>query len=120
MPKRVLVPSLKVKRLTTLFDSSPTKMPKGKNAGTNAATVLAHMDVELGREEAATSIDLAALAADKSNMGMLATFVASTLVAKKSDSDLTAGGSQQRRHSDGEGGTAAGTGLAASVFQTPK
>jgi hypothetical protein len=95
-------------------------MPKGKNAGTNAATVLAHMDVELGREEATASIDLAAPAADKSNMGMLATFVASTLVVWKSDSDLTVGGNQQRRHSDGEGGAAAGTGLAASVFQTPK
>jgi hypothetical protein len=69
MPKRVLVPSLKVKRLIKLFDSSPTKMAKGKKTGTSAgasatksAAALAHMVEELGREEAAAN-DQAAPAA---------------------------------------------------------
>jgi hypothetical protein len=119
MPKQVLVPSLKVKRLIRLFDGSPSKMTKGKKAGTKAVTALAHMAAELGREEAAAS-DMAAPAAGKSMTGTLATFDASILVAKNSDSNLKAASGQERRHSDGEGVAAAGTGLAARVFQSLK
>jgi hypothetical protein len=82
MHKRVLVPSLKVKRLIRLFDGSPSKMTKRKKAGSKAATALAHMAVELGREEAAAS-DMAAPAANKSITGTLAAFDASILAAKK-------------------------------------
>jgi hypothetical protein len=118
MPKRVLVPSLKVKRLI-FFDGSPSKMTKGKKAGTKAATALAHMDLELGREEAAAN-DMAAPAANKSITGTLATFDVSILATKNSDSDLTAASGQERRHLDGEGVAAAGTGLVAGVFSNPQ
>jgi hypothetical protein len=73
MPKRVLVSSLKVKRLIKLFDSSPSKMAKGKKTGTSAGAALAHKAEELGREEAAAN-DQAAPAANMSSMGMVALF----------------------------------------------
>ncbi len=115
----MLVPSVKVKRPIRLFDSSPSKMTKGKKAGTKAATALAHMAVEFGREEAAAG-DTAAPAANKSITGTLASFDASIIVAKNSDSDLTAASGQERTQSDGEGVAAAGTVLTAGAFQTPK
>jgi hypothetical protein len=77
----VLVPSVKVKRLIRLFDSFPSKMTKGKKAGTKAATTLAHMAVEFGREDAAAS-DTAALAANKSITGTLAAFTPLSLWPK--------------------------------------
>jgi hypothetical protein len=63
---------------------------------------------------------MAAPAANKSITGPLAAFDTSILAAKNSDSDLTAVSGQERRHSDGEGVAAAGTGLAAGVFKPPR
>jgi hypothetical protein len=122
MPKRVLVSSLKVKTLIKLFDSSPSKMAKGKKnvTSTKSAAALAHMAEELGREEAAASTELAAAASNKSSTDTLAVFDSSILVAKKSNSDLMARDGPQRRLSDGEAGAAADTGLAAGGFQTSK
>jgi hypothetical protein len=122
MPKRVLVPSLKVKRLIKLFDSSPSKMTKGKKnvTSTKSATALAHMAEELGIEEAAASTELAAAAANKSSRNTLAAFDSSILAAKKSDSDMMARDGLQRRLSDGAAGAGAGTGQAAGGFHTPK
>ncbi len=126
MPKRVLVPSLKVKRLIKLFDSSPSKMVKGKKTGTSAGTAatksaaaLAHMAEELGREEAAAN-DQAAPVAKTSSMGMVAAAVGDLFVpgAKNRDSVLVARVDQQRRLSGGEGAVAASTGLAAGDIQT--
>ena len=126
MPKRVLVPSLKVKRLIRLFDGSPSKMTKKKAVisapavAAKSAAALAHMAKELEREEVAASSDSAAPAANKSSKDTLAVFDIFIPSAKKSDSDLMARGGQQRRHSDGEGTAATGTGLAAGDSQTPK
>ena len=126
MPKRVLVPSLKVKRLIRLFDGSPSKMTKKKAvtsapaAAAKSAAALAHMAKELEREEVAASSDPAAPAANMSSKDALAVFDIFIPSAKKSDSDLMARGGQQRRHSDGEGTAATGTGLAAGDSQTPK
>jgi hypothetical protein len=94
-------------------------MTKGKKAGTKAATALAHMAVELGREEAAAS-DMAVPAANKSITGTLAAFDTSIPAAMNSDSDLTAVSGKERRHLDGEGVAAAGTGLAARGFSNPQ
>ncbi len=98
MTKQVLVPSLKVKRLIKLFDSSPSNMVKGKQTGTSAgmaATKLvsarAHMAEELGREEAAAN-NQAAPATNTSSMGMVAAAVCDLFVpeAKNRDNVLAA------------------------------
>jgi hypothetical protein len=126
-PKRVRVPSLKVKRLIKLFDSSPSKMDKGKKTGasagavaTKSAAALARMAEELGKEEAAAN-DQAAPAANTSSMGMVAAAVCDLFVpgAKNRDSVLVAKVDQQRRHSCGEGTAAAGTLLVAGDIQSP-
>jgi hypothetical protein len=117
-----------VKRLIKLFDSSPSKMAKGKKTGTSAgavatksATALAHMAEELGREEAAAN-DQAAPVANTSSMGMMAAAVGDLFLpgTKNRDSVLVARVDQQRRLSGGEGAAAASTGLAAGDIQTPK
>jgi hypothetical protein len=111
-----------VKRLIRLFDSSPSKMTKGKKNVTSAKTAdaLSHMAEELGGEEAAASTELVAAAADKSSTHTLAAFDSSILAAKKSISDMMARDGQQRRLSDGEAGAAAGTGLADGDFKPPR
>jgi hypothetical protein len=127
MPKRVLVPSLKVKRLIKLFDSSPSKMAKGKKTGASAGVVAksaaapAHMAEEFGREEVAAN-DQAAPTANTSSMGMVAAAVCDLFVpgAKNRDSALVARVDQQRRHSVGEGTAAASFGPAAGDNQTPE
>ena len=133
MPKRVLVPSLKVKRLIRLFDSSPSKMTKKKSSAPAAATAvksataLAHMAEELEKDEVAAS-RLAATAApvdsvaNTSSLDAMATAVSDFFipVARKRSSDLKARGQGTRRHSDGEEAMAAGIGLAAGGSQTPK
>jgi hypothetical protein len=88
-----------VKRLIRLFDSSPSKVTKGKKNVTSAKTVaaLAYMAKELGGEEAAASTELVATVADKSSTHTLAAFDSSLLAAKKSNSDMMARDSQQRR-----------------------
>jgi hypothetical protein len=130
MPKRVLVPSLKVKRLIRLFDSSPSKMTKKKSVAPAAATAvksataLAPMAAELEKDEAAAnrSAATAAPVANTSSLDAMATAVSDFFipVARKSSSDLKARGQGTRRHSDGEEAMAAGAGLAAGGFKTPK
>ena len=133
MPKRVLVPSLKVKRLIRLFDSSPSKMTKKKSSAPAAATAvksataLAHMAEELEKDEVAASRSAATAApvdpvANTSSLDAMATAVSDFFipVARKRSSDLKARGQGTRRHSDGEEATAAGIGLAAGGSQTPK
>ena len=133
MPKRVLVPSLKVKRLIRLFDSSPSKMTKKKSSAPAAATAvksataLAHMAEELEKDEVAASRSAATAApvdpvANTSSLDAMATVVSDLFipVARKRSSDLKARGQATRRHSDGEEAMAAGIGLAAGGSQTPK
>ena len=133
MPKRVLVPSLKVKRLIRLFDSSPSKMTKKKSSAPAAATAvksataLAHMAEELEKDEVAASRSAATAAsvdpvANTSSLDAMATAVSDLFipVARKRSSDLKARGQGTRRHSDGEEAGAAGIGLAAGGSQTPK
>jgi HD-GYP domain-containing protein (c-di-GMP phosphodiesterase class II) len=133
MPKRVLVPSLKVKRLIRLFDSSPSKMTKKKSSAPAAATAvksataLAHMAEELEKDEVAASRSAATAApvdpvANTSSLDAMATAVSDFFipVARKRSSDLKARGQGTRRHSEGEEAMAAGIGLAAGGSQTPK
>ncbi len=93
MPKRVLVLSLKVKRLIKLFDSSPSKMALVKKTETSAgavATKSAAALVHMAEEAAANN--QAAPATNMSSMGMVAAAVRDLFVpgAKKRDSVLAA------------------------------
>jgi hypothetical protein len=122
MPKRVLVPSLKVKRLIRLFDSSPSsRMTKTKAkrlapaAATKPAAALAYMAEELERDETAANSELGATAApaanrSRSRLDVMATAVGEVFIpgAKKLSSGLQASGQKPRRHSDGGDAVAAG------------
>jgi hypothetical protein len=106
MPKRVLVPSLKVKRLIRLFDSSPSKMTKKKSSAPAAATAvksataLAHMAEELEKDEVAASRSAATVApvANTSSLDAMATEVSDFFipVARKRSSDLKVRGQGTR------------------------
>ncbi len=121
MPKRVLVPSLKVKRLIKLFDSSPSKMTKKKSQAPAAATAvksaaaLAHMAEELEKDEAAASRSAAtaAPAANTSSLDAMATAVSDFFipVARKRSSDLKAKEALRWRRSSGCRHWAGGRGL---------
>jgi hypothetical protein len=99
MPKRVLVPSLKVKRLIRLFDSSPSKMTKKSSTpaaatAVKSATALAHMAEELEKDEVAASRSAATAApvdpvANTSSLDAMATAVSDIFipVARKRSSD---------------------------------